>query len=63
MYIGEYAVHSHYKMNAKRIYTVSQKNCTILFLQYQIKLYFCNFWRTCTPANLEQNDITIVDVF
>ena len=46
------------------IYTVSQKNCTLLFLQYlcQTKLYFDNFWHMYTLINLEQNNTKIVNL-
>ena len=55
---------SQWQLCVFAIYTVSQKNCTLLFLQYlcQTKLYFDNFWHMNTLINLEQNDTKIVNL-
>jgi len=44
-------------MTRRRLYTVRQKNCTFLFLQWlcQIMLYWHNYWYTYTLINLDQN--------
>ena len=45
-------------------YTVGQKNCTILFLQWlcQNILQCNNYWHTYALSNLEQNDIKIINL-